>query len=140
MPISSIHNLDIYIKECTDCAQTCRACAEAHADNAKKFAKYIAACLECAETCEATAKALLLHKNGIKNIQQAQLEACVIACRLCAQICERLGEKIECFKACAESARRCEEIMRALLRSASPKRSAKAATFLKLLVQRRVAL
>jgi hypothetical protein len=136
----SVHNLDMYIKACLDCAQTCEVCAEAHINNASKYAKYIDACLECAKTCEATAKALLLHKNGTKNIQPTQLEACAIACKVCWQVCKKPGEKLDSFAVCAEYARRCEEILRAIIQSASPKKFAKVVTFLNPFVKRKVAL
>ena len=140
MSALSVYNLNVYIKECLDCAQTCRVGAEALADNASKFAKYIAACLECAKTCEATAKALLLHKNRTKSIRQSQLEACVMACRVCGQICTKLGEEFECYTMCAESVRRCEEILRALIHSVFPKKSSGIVTLLKHLRVRKAAL
>jgi hypothetical protein len=139
MSVLSVHNLDIYIKECLDCAQTCRVCAEAHINNANKYSKYIDACLECAKTCEATAKALLLHKNGIKTIQPTRLEACAIACKVCWQICKKLGEH-DSFAVCAEYAQRCEEILHALIRSTSPKTSARVVTFLNFFAKKKVAL
>lgn len=140
MLILDIHNLDIYIKECFDCAQTCRICAEAHTDKASKFAEYINACLECAKICEATAKTLLLYKSGAKNIRLVQIQACIVACSMCAQKCRKLEEKNECFAACVESALRCEEIMRALMRSGSPPKNTKVAAFLRSFSLRKTAL
>jgi hypothetical protein len=131
----SQNNLDIYINECTNCAHTCRVCAEASTvgGGATKFSRCIDACLECAKTCETAARALSIHRQGTRDISTFQLEACIIACKLCARTCGERGGGFECFAVCAEASRRCAEVISTLL---SHKPKPKSLTFLRGFVQR----
>lgn len=108
-------NLDLYIRECRHCAQTCRAWAETFAGGAGKNSVTIDACLNCARACEAMANSLLLDQQGIRNVHQAQIEACVTSCRVCAKQCEQRAKNFEGLSVCAKAARRCEEMLLALI-------------------------
>jgi hypothetical protein len=127
-------NLDIYIKECMHCAHTCRTCADGCAGNSSRFSEIINACLECAKTCESLAKALLLQKQGIKHVRQVQIEASVVACRLCASRCESRADESDSISVCAKAARRCEEIVKTLLPKSSHPIRSKIFTYLKVIV------
>ena len=130
----SPQNLDIYIKECMHCAHTCRTCADACAGNPGRFSEIIDVCLECAKTCESLAKGLLLHRQGVKNVRQVQIEATIIVCRLCASRCEQRAKEFDCIPVCVTAVRRCGEIVRTLLPKPSHPKSAKLFTFFKAIV------
>jgi hypothetical protein len=127
----SPERLDIYIKECMHCAHTCRTCADGCAGNPNRFSEIIDVCLQCAKTCESLAKGLSLHKQGVKNIRQVQIEAAIVSSRLCANRCEQRAKEFDCIEVCAKSVRRCEEIITTLLQKPSRPKGAKIFTFLK---------
>jgi hypothetical protein len=124
-------NIDIYIKECMHAAHTCRTCADGCAGNASKFSEVINVCLECAKACESLAKALLLHKQGIKNVRQVQIEATIVSCRACANRCTQRSREFDCIEVCAKSVRRIEEIITTLLPKSSRPKISKIFTFFK---------
>ena len=130
----SPENLDVYIKECRQCAHTCRTCADGCCGNPEKFSEIIDVCLECAKTCESLAKGLLLHKQGVKNVRHIQIEASIIACRICARQLSQREKESDCIAVCAASVQRCEEIITTLLPKSLRPKNSKISTFLKFFV------
>jgi hypothetical protein len=49
------------------------------------------------------------------NLTRPQLQACVAACKSCADECERHAEMHEHCRVCAEACRRCEQACNELL-------------------------
>ena len=132
----SPQNLDVYIKETMHCAHTCRTCADSCSRSPARFSEIINVCLECAKTCESLANALSLHKQGVKNVRQIQIEATIVSSRLCAGRCEQRARESDCIEVCANAARRCEEIIKTLLPKSSRYNSSRIFTFLKSVIGR----
>jgi hypothetical protein len=104
------------IEACVACAQACTACADAclSEEQVASLAKCIRTDTDCADICEVTARVLSRHTGYDANITRAQLEACAIVCRSCAEECERHAHMRHC-QVCAEACRRCEQACRELL-------------------------
>lgn len=100
-----------------ECAQTCTACADAclSEDMVAELRTCIRMNLDCADVCTATANVLSRHTGYDANLTRAQLEACVRACRSCAEECSRHAGMHEHCAVCAESCRRCEAACAELL-------------------------
>lgn len=107
------------IEACFDCAQICTACADAclSEQNVADLVRCIRTNLDCADVCDATGRVLSRHTGYDANLTRAQLEACVQACRSCADECGMHAGHMEHCRVCAEACRRCEEACRALLAS-----------------------
>ena len=69
----------------------------------------------CADQCVATAHVLSRHTGKGAELVKAVLEACVAACRSCAEECEAHAHHHEHCKVCAEACRACEEACQRLL-------------------------
>lgn len=105
------------IAACQDCAQTCTACADAclaehHVDT---LVACITADLNCADVCAATASVLSRQTAYLAGVSLAQLKSCQVACRACADECERHAGLHDHCRICAEACRRCERACTALL-------------------------
>jgi hypothetical protein len=74
--------------------------------------------LDCANICEATGKILSRQTAFEPAMAQAILQACVAACRLCGDECERHAQAMEHCQICAEACRRCEQACQRLLAAA----------------------
>lgn len=105
------------VEECVDCAQACTACADAclSEDMVADLVKCIRTNLDCADICETTARMLSRHTGYDANMTRAVLQACAVACRACADECERHAGMHEHCRVCAEACRRCEAACNDLL-------------------------
>lgn len=94
-----------------DCAQTCTSCADACMSESEiqMLLKCIRLNLDCADICNSTASILSRPSMAAPEIWAAQLQACVIACRVCGEECERHAAKHEHCRICAEACRECEQ-------------------------------
>jgi hypothetical protein len=109
------------IEACFDSLQSCTTCADACLGEATAAAlrRCIRLNLDCADVCDATGRILSRISEPDAGLIQAQLRACMEACRLCAAECEKhAGHHVHC-RVCAQACRRCEEACRDLLRSAA---------------------
>jgi hypothetical protein len=90
-----------------DCAQTCTACANAclGEPNVQEMVRCIRLNLHCADLCDTTGRLISRQENP--ELARAILRACVLACRLCAEECERHAGMAHC-RICAAACRRCE--------------------------------
>lgn len=115
----SVDMLAACIQECFDCAQVCTICADAclSEGNVEELRTCIRANLDCADVCEATGRILGRQTQPDPRVVQAQLDACLEALRVCAEICEVHASHHEHCRVCAESCRRCEESCHGFLRS-----------------------
>lgn len=99
-----------------DCAQACTACANACLGElqVKELVRCIRLNLHCADICTMTGR--LLSRQEHPDLTRAALETCVLACRLCAEECERhAASDMEHCRICAEACRRCEDACKRLL-------------------------
>lgn len=109
------------IEECYDCGQACTTCADACLGevNVADLVQCIRMNMDCADVCNATG-AVATRRSGTNEIViRTMLDACAIACRLCAEECERHAKDHEHCRICAEECRNCEEACRAAMRSMS---------------------
>lgn len=99
------------IRACFDCADACTVCADACLG--EQMIQELVRCIrlnqDCADVCEATGKILTRQTEPSPTLTRSQLEACIIACRLCAEECEKHAQRHEHCRICAEACRRCEE-------------------------------
>lgn len=101
-----------------ECMSACAACADEclGEEDLDALRQCIRTDLDCADVCLATAQVLARGTPGSMAVLRAQLEACAIACRTCAEECERHADHHDHCRACAEACRRCEEACHAMLR------------------------
>ena len=97
-----------------DCAQTCTACANAclGEPNVADLVRCIRLNLHCADLCDTTGR--LISRQEHPDLARAILQACVLACRLCAEECGRHSSMEHC-RVCAEVCRTCEQSCQRLL-------------------------
>ncbi|WP_291988632.1 hypothetical protein [Luteitalea sp.] len=98
------------IDEAYACAQACTACADAClAEQAvAELRQCIRLNLDCADVCAATGAIASRRTGSNETVISRILEACAIACGLCATECERHAQHHEHCRVCAESCRTCE--------------------------------
>jgi hypothetical protein len=91
-----------------DCVQTCTACANAclGEPRVQDLVRCIRLNLHCADVCDATGRLVSRQENP--ELARAMVQACVLACRLCAEECEQHAQMEHC-RVCAEACRRCQQ-------------------------------
>lgn len=104
------------IEACFECAEACTACADAclGEDMLAELAKCIRTNMDCADICQTTGRALARHTGYDANVTRAFLEACIAACKACAEECERHAAMEHC-SICADACRTCERSCQELL-------------------------
>ncbi|MCB1248606.1 MAG: hypothetical protein R2699_02345 [Acidimicrobiales bacterium] len=92
-----------------DCAVICEQCADACMDEAE--ADQLRACirldLACADICHATAGVVARYAGIDPDLTRSLVDACVIACRLCAEECAMHAGTMRHCAICSEQTRRC---------------------------------
>ncbi len=94
------------------CAATCTSCADAclaEPEHVTRLRRCIRTNLDCADVCNATARVLTRQTETPNELVQAQLHACVVACQLCSEECERHSDMHEHCRICAETCGHCQE-------------------------------
>ena len=99
------------IEECHSCAQTCTSCADAclAEEMVAELRQCIRLNLDCADLCAAAGSVATRRTGDNVEVLAALLNACAVACRLCADECWKHSEQHEHCRICAESCRRCAE-------------------------------
>ncbi len=107
------------IEACYDCAQTCISCADAclGEEMVKELAQCIRLNLDCADLCNVTGAVATRRTGSNEEVIRLAIEACVAACRLCGEECERHASDHEHCRICAGACRRCEEACQKAQRS-----------------------
>jgi hypothetical protein len=107
------------IEECLACAFACTSCADADLaeEDVRELARCIRLDLDCADVCDATRRVLTRQTSFEPSLPRSLVETCALACRLCAEECERHADHHEHCRICAEVCRRCEQACNDLLRS-----------------------
>jgi hypothetical protein len=100
------------------CVQTCLSCADAclAEPNVAMLTQCIRLNLDCAEVGHATGALLLRFGREGPQPLQAQLAACIEACRVCAEECRRHAHHEHCG-ICAEACEACHDACEDMLRS-----------------------
>jgi len=120
-PPAAVELLSRCVEACFTCAETCNACADACLGEPE--APHLIACirlnLDCATICTATGT--ILARSNADNIDrtmvQAQIAACMVASRACAEECARHGEMHHHCRICAEACALCEQACADILRT-----------------------
>lgn len=107
------------IEECYDCAQTCISCADACLveNDVAKLRQCIRLDLDCADVCLATGSISTRRTGSNEELIRSMLQSCAVACRLCADECEKHASHHEHCRVCAAACRRCEQACQAAVRS-----------------------
>jgi hypothetical protein len=111
------------IQACFDCSQVCSACADAclGEDDQEMLSRCIRLDLDCADMCNTTGRMLSRQTAFEPRLARPVLEACIQACGICAEECERHADHHEHCRVCAEACRRCadacEEVLAAIMDS-----------------------
>ena len=109
------HLLAAGVDALQECALACTVCADA--DLAEAQPADLVECIrrnrDCLEVCAAAIGVVARWRQDNHALVVRLLEACVVACDLCAQECDRHDHE-HCRK-CSLACRRCESACRALL-------------------------
>jgi hypothetical protein len=107
------------IEQCYACAQACTACADAclAEDTVEALRQCIRLNMDCGDLCAAAGRIATRRTGGNRHLLVETLNACALACRLCADECSRHAEEMEHCRVCAEACNRCEEACSAAIRS-----------------------
>ena len=100
-----VEALDACVRACTICADACLS-----EEEPAKLAQCIRSDLDCADICYATAAIVSRQSGSNPDVAMRAIEACELACRLCAEECEKHAEMHEHCKLCAKTCRDCEEL------------------------------
>jgi hypothetical protein len=73
--------------------------------------------LDCADVCATTGDVLTREVEFEPALARRVVQACVEACRLCGDECERHAEHMEHCRVCAELCRACEEACNQILKA-----------------------
>lgn len=105
------------IEACMRCAQTCVACADAcvSEDQVEMLGRCIRLNLDCADICESADRILSRQQHADAELLRRTLELCVLACRICAEECDKHAGQHEHCRICAASCRSCEQACHELL-------------------------
>jgi len=105
------------VEECIDCAATCTSCADADLaePDVLEMVRCIRLCLDCADACDATRNIVIRQTEPDLGVLRAEIDACAVACRACAEECDKHAAHHEHCRICAEVCRRCERACRDLL-------------------------
>jgi hypothetical protein len=98
------------IEQCFACALSCTSCADAclAEEQVQELVRCIRLNLDCADVCDATGRVLTRQTSTELRLARSMLDACVQACRICAEECERHAPHHEHCRVC-EACRRCEQ-------------------------------
>ena len=99
------------IEACFDCAQSCTACADADLgeDDVGTLIRCIRLCLDCSDVCTATGQILTRQTEFEPELARPVVEACLQACRICREECERHARHHEHCRICEDVCRVCEQ-------------------------------
>jgi hypothetical protein len=105
------------VDACAECNPMCTVCADASVAEADvvEMRRSIRLYLNYTDVCVATGRVLARQTDYEHETAKAMLEACVRACGICAQECERHAQMHEHCRLCAEVCRRCEAACSRLL-------------------------
>ncbi len=102
-----------------DCAQACTGCADAclGEDNVKMLERCIRLNQDCADVCTATGRMLSRQQQPDVDMVRATVLLCELACRKCADECDKHASHHEHCRVCASACRICERACQDVLAS-----------------------
>jgi hypothetical protein len=107
------------VNNCFRCAVVCAVCADACLAEAdlQTLIRCVRVNLDCADVCDTTGRLLARQTASDATLVRDALVLCAVACRTCAEECERHAEHHEHCMTCAQECRRCEQACEDLLSS-----------------------
>jgi hypothetical protein len=105
------------MQDCFMCADYCIVCADAclHEEMVSGLVNCIKLNQDCADICEATGKLLLRASSKNINLIKKQLEACKLACMICAEECASHSSRHKHCKLCSDMCMQCVSSCQELL-------------------------
>jgi len=102
---------------CYACAEACTVCADAclAESNVEELRQCIRRNLDCADICSTVAAIASRRTGDNLSVTRVMMEACAIACRVCAGECDHHAEMHDHCRICAEACRDCEDACRAAM-------------------------
>ena len=101
------------IKHAMYCAAICNSCADACNAEDMDMRRCIRLCSYCSDVCTAFYRVASRRTSGNVTVIKSLLEACIIACKVCAEECAR-HDDAHCRR-CAQMCRECfEDCVKAL--------------------------
>ena len=104
------------------CALMCTSCADACLAEEGDMRQPIRMTLDCADICGTTGRLIARAGGADPAVTQAQLQACIAACRACEAECQGHASMHEhckhCAEACRTCAQACEQAMQGLQQAA----------------------
>jgi hypothetical protein len=103
--------LERCVEVCLDCVASCTSCADADLaeEDVREMVRCIRLCLDCADACGATSRIVTRQTATDLRLVRAIVEACAVACLVCAEECDRHAAHHEHCRLCAEVCRRCKQ-------------------------------
>ncbi|MBI5264565.1 MAG: four-helix bundle copper-binding protein [Bradyrhizobium sp.] len=107
------------IEACYACAQSCTACADACVaeQQVAELRQCIRLDLDCADICTATGSLASRRAGSDQEVLRTAIELCALACRICAEECEKHAHAHEHCRICALECRNCEQACVTAIRS-----------------------
>jgi hypothetical protein len=101
--------LALAVKHAMYCAAICNSCADACAAEQMDMRQCIRTCLVAADVCTATYRIATRRTGENVEVIRSQLEACIMACQICASECDKHNHDHcrRCAEMCRECARDC---------------------------------
>jgi hypothetical protein len=101
--------LALAVKHAMYCAAICNSCADACSAEEMDMRQCIRTCMDCADVCTATYRIATRRTGQNPEVIRSQLEACIMACEICASECEQHDHDHcrRCAEMCRECARDC---------------------------------
>ena len=99
------------LESCMECLETCNSCADAclGEKNVDMLKRCIRLNLDCADLCEVSARILSRQTETDWRLVRSVTDTMAMACRLCAEECEKHAKMHDHCRVCAEACRRCEQ-------------------------------
>jgi hypothetical protein len=105
------------IETCLECGQASTACADA--DLGEQMVADLVRCtrlnLDCADMCQTTARVLTRQTGYDRDLTRAVVQACVQACEVSGDECDRHAQMHEHCRVCAEVCHRCQRVCEEML-------------------------
>lgn len=116
-PTAEISGLTPCIEALWDCTVVCTSCADACLGEqmVQDLTRCIRLNLDCADICQATARVLGRQTQFNAELVRAQLEACVVSCRVCAEECGNHAEMHAHCRICRNACLNCEKLCQQLI-------------------------
>ena len=106
-----------FVEACTECVQTCTACADARLgeEMAAELTKCIRLNQDCADVCAEAGRIANRQTEYDLSVTRSILQTCAAICRACGDECDSHAEMHAHCRTCAASCRACEEACNALV-------------------------